>query len=69
MAMAGFLTLANRGYLVPFDTANGQLVLLAAGACFGFAFFWLAKLMRDRDNTRILANVAESANAGVVVRS
>ena len=70
LAMAAFLTLANRGYLAPFDTATGQLVLLAAGGCFGFAFFWLAKLMRDRDNARVLQNVAGDPHAEVaVVRS
>ena len=69
LAMAGFLTLLNRGYLVPFDTATGQVVLLAAGGCFGLAFFWLAKLMRDRDNARVLQNVAGSPDAQAVVRS
>jgi Flp pilus assembly protein TadB len=68
LAMAGFLTLLNRGYLVPFDTATGQFVLLAAGGCFGFAFFWLAKLMRDRDNARVLQNVAGSPDVQTVVR-
>ncbi len=69
LAMAGFLTLLNRGYLVPFDTATGQLVLLLAGACFGLAFFWLAKLMRDRDTSRILQSVAAGADTRAVVRS
>lgn len=69
LAMAGFLILANRGYLAPFDTATGQLVLLAAGGCFGFAFFWLAKLMRDRDTTRVLQNVTGGVESQAVVRS
>jgi Flp pilus assembly protein TadB len=59
LAMAGVLTLLNRGYLQPFDTPVGQLALLAAGACFGFAFWWLAVLMRGRDTTRILAGVGD----------
>ncbi|MBB2943259.1 Flp pilus assembly protein TadB [Actinoplanes lutulentus] len=66
LAMAGVLTLLNRGYLVPFDTSFGQLVLLAAGACFAFAFWWLAKLMRDRDNARVLAGVAAPAELTAV---
>jgi tight adherence protein B len=61
LAMAGVLTLLNRGYLHPFDTPVGQLVLLMAGACFGFAFWWLAVLMRDRDSARILLDVADPA--------
>ncbi|MEV0611151.1 type II secretion system F family protein [Polymorphospora rubra] len=58
LAMAGLLAVLNRGYLTPFDTATGQLVLLAAGGCFAAAFAWLGRLMRDRDTARILAGVA-----------
>jgi tight adherence protein B len=66
LAMAGVLALLNRGYLAPFDSAAGQLVLLAAGGCFAFAFGWLARLMRDRDTSRILAGVAAPAESEVV---
>jgi Flp pilus assembly protein TadB len=59
LAMAGLLALLNRGYLRPFDTPTGQLVLLFAGACFGIAFWWLAMLMRDRDTARILPSVGD----------
>jgi Flp pilus assembly protein TadB len=69
LAMAGVLTLINRGYLAPFDTVTGQLVLLMAGGCFAFAFLWLARLMRDRDNSRILAGVAGDAQPQAVVLS
>jgi tight adherence protein B len=69
LGMAVGLTLLNRRYLTPFDTITGQLVLLAAGACFAFAFVWLARLMRDRDTARILQNVAESTPAQTVVLS
>lgn len=62
LAMAALLTVINRGYLNPFDTAFGQLVLAAAGACFGVAFWWLAWLMRDKDTSRILARIAEPAS-------
>ncbi|WP_433530273.1 type II secretion system F family protein [Micromonospora sp. CA-263727] len=58
LGMAGLLAVLNRGYLAPFDTPVGQLVLLAAGGCFGLAFAWLGRLMRDRDTARVLAGVA-----------
>ncbi|WP_326549959.1 type II secretion system F family protein [Micromonospora sp. NBC_01813] len=58
LAMAGMLALLNRGYLAPFDTPTGQLVLLAAGGCFALAFAWLGRLMRDRDASRVLAGAA-----------
>ncbi|NIL56957.1 type II secretion system F family protein [Salinispora arenicola] len=67
LAMVGILTLINRGYLAPFDTAAGQLVLLLAGGCFGVAFVWLAHLMSDRDTSRILQGVADSAGTEAVV--
>jgi tight adherence protein B len=68
LAMAGILTLINRGYLRPFDTPFGQIVLLAAGGCFGLAFWWLARLMRDRDPARILSGVTASPEAEAVAR-
>jgi Flp pilus assembly protein TadB len=69
LAMAGVLTLLNRGYLHPFDSPFGQLVLLAAGGCFGVAFWWLVVLMRDRDTARILAGVADPAAESEAVAS
>ncbi|MET7949421.1 type II secretion system F family protein [Micromonospora sp. NPDC005324] len=66
LAMAGFLIVLNRGYLAPFDTAAGQLVLLAAGGCFAASFAWLGRLMRDRDTARILAGVAAPAESEAV---
>ncbi|OON27092.1 MULTISPECIES: type II secretion system F family protein [unclassified Micromonospora] len=66
LTMAGLLALLNRGYLAPFDTATGQLVLLAAGGCFAAAFVWLGRLMRDRDTARVLAGVAAPVDGEVV---
>ncbi|MEV8515884.1 type II secretion system F family protein [Dactylosporangium sp. NPDC051484] len=63
LGMAGVLALLNRGYLAPFDSTSGQLVLLAAGGCFAVAFGWLGRLMRDRDTARILAGVAGPAES------
>lgn len=67
LAMAAGLTLLNRGYLHPFDSGFGQIILLVAGAFFALAFAWLARLMRDRDTTRILASVADDATTQVEV--
>jgi Flp pilus assembly protein TadB len=67
LAMAGVLALINHGYLRPFDTPLGQLVLLVGtGGCFSFSFWWLARLMRPQDTARILAGVAEPAQGEVV---
>ncbi len=66
LTMAGVLTLLNRGYLAPFDPSFGQLMLLASGACFAFAFWWLARLMRDRDTARVLAGVAAPSETELV---
>lgn len=63
LAMAGMLALLNRGYLAPFNTAAGQVVLLASGGCFALAFGWLGRLMRDRDTARILSGVAAPAES------
>jgi Flp pilus assembly protein TadB len=67
LAMAGLLTLLNKGFLAPFDSASGQLVLLlGVGGCFAVAFGWLGRLMRDRDTSRILAGVATPAESEAV---
>ncbi|GAA2044262.1 hypothetical protein GCM10009779_33820 [Polymorphospora rubra] len=66
VAMAGLLAVLNRGYLTPFDTAAGQLALLAAGGCFAAAFAWLGRLMRDRDTARVLADVTAPADTEAV---
>jgi len=60
LVMAAGMILLNRGYLRPFDSTLGQMILLLAGACFGLAFFWLAKLMRGRDAARILVSVTDT---------
>lgn len=58
LAMAGILTLIDTGYLAPFNTVFGQMVLLlGVGGAFSFAFWWIARLMRDRDTGRILEGV------------
>lgn len=49
------LVVLNRGYLSPYNTAQGQLVLAAVGACFGAAFWWLAAMARVAEPERFLA--------------
>ncbi|MGH2466126.1 MAG: hypothetical protein ACRDGL_00100, partial [Candidatus Limnocylindrales bacterium] len=46
----------NRGYLAPYDTAVGQLVLSLVGAVFAVAFVWLAKMTRPSTTERFLSN-------------
>ena len=58
------MALLNRGYLAPYDTAVGQLVLLLVGGVFAVAFVWLARMTRPATVERFLARpgVHELAN-------
>ena len=67
VAMAGLLIVLNRGYLTPFDSATGQLILLGVFACFGCAMAWLASMGRYVAPERFLAAstlVGDQAGAG-----
>ena len=46
--MAAGLVLLNRGYLAPYDSAAGQLVLLLAGAIFTAGFTLLRRMARHQ---------------------
>jgi tight adherence protein B len=48
------LALFNRGYLAPYDTATGQLVLILVGGVFAVAFTWLARMTRPVQVERFL---------------
>jgi tight adherence protein B len=48
------LAVLNRGYLAPYDSAVGQLVLLLVGAVFTVSFLWLAKMTRPSVTERFL---------------
>jgi tight adherence protein B len=48
------LALFNRGYLAPYDTAVGQLVLLLVGSVFAIAFVWLSRMTRPASVERFL---------------
>ena len=55
LLMALALILLNRGYLRPFDSVTGQVVLLGVFACFGAALTWLASMSRFVAPERFLA--------------
>jgi len=63
------LALFNRGYLAPYDTAMGQLVLVLVGAVFATAFVWLARMTRPVTVERFLARddgfTASESTSGV----
>ena len=55
LGLALFLAVVNHGYLAPYASGTGQLVLLVVGALFAAAFVWLAKMTRPTEPTRFLA--------------
>lgn len=57
------LAVLNRGYLAPYDTAVGQLVLLLVGAVFAAAFMWLARMTRPVSVERFLGKSHEFNNS------
>lgn len=61
IGLVAFLALLNRGYLSPFGSPVGQLVLLAVGGLFAGAFTWLAKMIRPDEPARILTAVGHAA--------
>lgn len=54
------LALLNRGYLAPYDTVTGQLVLVLVGAVFAAAFMWLARMTRPASVERFLTKEVDS---------
>ncbi|SED62596.1 Flp pilus assembly protein TadB [Amycolatopsis tolypomycina] len=52
------LVLLNRGYLAPYDTAFGQVMLLLVGLLFMVAFAWLGRIVRQRDPERFLTELS-----------
>ncbi len=55
VAFALGLVVFNRGYLEPYDSLVGQLVLVVVGACFAVALWWLAAMARVGAPERFLA--------------
>ncbi|PZG09559.1 type II secretion protein F [Micromonospora craterilacus] len=56
VAMVAGLILLNRGFLTPYGTLTGQLVLLLVGAIFAGGFWWLAHTSRVPQPPRVLTN-------------
>src|SRR5262249_40452417 len=55
VGLAFTLALLNQSYLDPYDSALGQLVLLAVGGAFAAGFVWLARMTRPVRPERFLA--------------
>jgi len=60
VAFAVGLVMFNRPFLHPYDTASGQLALLAVGGLFAVAFRWLARIAHVQTGERVLTNPART---------
>jgi Flp pilus assembly protein TadB len=58
LAFATGLVVLNRGYLAPYGSAFGQLMLWLVGTLFATAFLWLARIARQREPERVLTDLA-----------
>jgi hypothetical protein len=58
-AFAVGLLVLNRGYLSPYDTALGQMVLALVGGLFAGAFWWLAQSSKVDSGERFLRGAAD----------
>src|SRR6266511_3373126 len=65
LAMAVGLVVLNRGYLAPYDSAFGQLIMAGVGGLFGTAFWWLARMARVEAPQRLLGGDLEDGTEGV----
>lgn len=54
VVMAVGLVVFNRGYLSPYDSVTGQIVLAVVGILFAVGFRWLTRLARPRELPRVL---------------
>jgi tight adherence protein B len=66
LAMAAGLVVTNRGYLAPYSSALGQLVLAGVGGLFAAAFWSLGRMARIQEPQRLLGeNTRSLADEGV----
>ncbi|WP_018909203.1 type II secretion system F family protein [Salinispora arenicola] len=56
VVMVAGLILLNRGFLAPYGTLTGQMVLLVVGGIFAGGFVWLARASRIPQPPRILGH-------------
>ncbi|MDG4795008.1 type II secretion system F family protein [Micromonospora sp. WMMD1082] len=56
IAMVAGLILLNRGFLAPYHSVTGQLVLLLVGGVFAGGFWWLARASRLPQPPRVLGS-------------
>lgn len=64
LCFSGGLALFNPAFLAPYDSATGQLVLLAFGALFAVAFSWLRRIAQIEEPERFLAMQGGTTAAG-----
>lgn len=57
LAMALGMLILNRDYLDPYNSALGQMMLLAVGSCFIGAFWWMHAMAAVKAPERIIAPV------------
>lgn len=63
------LVVLNRGFLDPYDSPTGQLMLLLVGSLFGLAFVWLGRIARLGEPERFLTHLAATPSPRQEVRS
>ncbi len=61
IALAGVLAVLQHKFLEPYDTPQGQLVLVFIGCVFGIGFFWLGKMGRYTSPERFLTGLRRPA--------
>jgi Flp pilus assembly protein TadB len=61
LVFAVAVVLLNRDYMVAYDSATGQIVLLGTGMLFGLGFWWLARIARVAQPDRFLSTTTEPA--------
>ena len=64
VALTAGLLAWSRAFLAPYGSPAGQLMLLAVGACFAAAFWWLHKIAGFGENPRILTGLGGLPGTG-----
>lgn len=64
VVMVAGLIVLNRGFLAPYGTITGQMVLLLVGGVFAGGFWWLTRASRIPQSPRILADASPDRALG-----